>query len=330
MGNNNKIKLVLVSLAAALLITAILLTAVIFDRNKETSDVEGNLDKVMAYGGVDYVLKDRVETFLILGLDKYEENITSDSYNNNQQSDFLMLMVFDNEAKTYSTIHINRDTMVDIDVLGVAGNKVDSVRKQIALAHTYGNGGAISNSNVARSVSSLLCDVRINYTMSLTLDSIGAMNGIVGGVTIDEVLDDFSDVEGGERLIKGAKDVTLTDAEAQLYVQHRRELDDSSNANRMIRQRQYLEAMRLKIEARAEADDEFPVKAALEMSEYMMYNCSETVLQGLAEKMQEYEFVEIKEIDGESSVGADGKMEFVPNEDSVKQLVINLFYKPKK
>ena len=87
-SNNNRIKYILISLVAALLITAILLTAVIVDRNNANSGDEVNLDKVIEYAGTEYVLKDRVETFLVLGLDKYEENMISDSYNNNQQSDF--------------------------------------------------------------------------------------------------------------------------------------------------------------------------------------------------------------------------------------------------
>ena len=154
------------------------------------------------------------------------------------------------------------------------------------------------------------------------------MNNLVGGVTV-EVLNDFSNVVGGERLIRG-ETVTLTDAEAQLYVQERMALDDSSNVARMKRQRQYLEALRLKLEEQIKADDLFAAKAVLQMRDYMKYNCAETVLQGLSEKMQEYEFVETAEIRGESKIGTDGKMEFHPDEESLKKLVINLFYVPKK
>ena len=210
-GNNNRIKYILISLVAALLITAILLTAVIVDRNNANSGDEVNLDKVIEYAGTEYVLKDRVETFLVLGLDKYEENMISDSYNNNQQSDFLMLVILDNKAKKYSTVHINRDTMIEMDILGVSGNKIGTVNKQIALAHTYGSGGIESNKNTAKAVSKLFGDVKINYTMSLTLDSIAIMNNLVGGVTL-EVVEDFLDAPGGERLIKG-QTVTLTDEE---------------------------------------------------------------------------------------------------------------------
>lgn len=325
---NNKTKYILVSLSAVLLITAILLTVVIMDQKHGIfPDKEGD-GEVLEFDGTKYVLKDGVETFLVLGLDKYEENVTSDSYNNNQQSDFLMLMVFDNEAKQYSTIHINRDTMAEIDVLGVAGDKIGTVNKQIALAHTYGHGGAISNSNAAKAVSKMLYGVKVNHYMSLTLDSIKTMNELVGGVTL-EVLDDFNDVEGADRLIKGDT-VTLTPEEAQLYVQHRKELTDSSNATRMQRQRQYLEAMRTEIEKRIETDNEFLANAVIKMADYMESDCSSSRLQEIGKKMQQYEFVEINAIEGESKIGDDGKMEFYPDENSLKKLVIDLFYIPKK
>lgn len=331
MNNSNKIKYILISLVAALLITAILLTAVIFDQNQSSSANQAHIDDIIEYEGTKYVLKDRVQAFLVLGIDKLEEDITSESYNSNQQSDFLMLVVLDNKEKKYSTIHINRDTIAEIDVLGVTGKKIGTVNKQIALAHTYGTGGIDSNANTAKAVSKLFGNINIDFHMSLTLDSVGTMNNLVGGVTL-EVLDDFSGVEGAGKLkeAKKGETITLSDEEARIYVQHRMSLDDSSNLARMKRQRQYLEALRIKLEEMVESDELFAAKAVLEMSDYMKYNCAETVLQGLSEKMQEYEFVETAEIMGESKIGEDGRMEFYPNEDSLKKLVINLFYVPKK
>ena len=239
-----------------------------------------------------------------------------------------MLMVFDNKEKTYSTIHINRDTVTEIEVLGVAGNKVGTVNKQIALAHTYGKSAAVSNSNTAKAVSKLFYGVKVDHYMSLTLDSIGVMNDLVGGIEL-EVLDDFSDVEGGEALVFG-ETVQLSAEQAQLYVQHRKELSDSSNATRMKRQQQYLEAMRAKIENRVQTDNEFLAEAVIKMSDYMESDCSSTRLQEIGNKMRDYEFVEINDVEGESIIGNNERMEFYPDEDSLKRLVIDLFYTPEK
>ena len=318
------IKIAIITAIIAVFLGLVFILIGVLDKNYGLFPEQEQKKNVLEYDGEEYVLKSGVETFLIMGLDKLEQDITENSYNNNQQADFLMLMVFDNEAKTYSTIHINRDTMADIDALGIEGNKVSTVKKQIALAHTYGKGGSISNSNTAKAVSQLLYGVKVNHYMSLTLDSIPVMNELVGGVTL-EVLDDFSDVEGADALIKG-ETVTLTPEQAQLYVQHRRELADSSNSTRMQRQQQYLKAMREEIVKRIETDNEFLANAVIKMADYMDSDCSTTRLEEIGKKMQEYTFVEISEIEGKSILGSDEKIEFYPDEMALKKVVIDLFY----
>lgn len=321
-------KYVIVSVVAILLIAAILLGIAMYENRFGLFPEAEQKENTLVYNGKEYQLRDNVESFLLIGLDKYEENTEADSYNNDQQADFLMLVVFDNEAKSYSTIHINRDTMAEMEILGVGGNKVGTVKKQIALAHTYGNGGAVSNSNTVRAVSKLLCGIKIDHYMALTLDSVGAVNNLVGGVTL-EVLDDFTGIEGGENLKKG-ETVKLTDKEALLYVQGRKGLEDSSNVERMKRQKQFLDSMRSELENRIETDNEFLADVVTEMSKYMTSDCSATRLQDIGERMKTYNFVEIKDIEGEAKVSSDRRLEFYPDESSIKGVVVDLFYVPKK
>ncbi len=231
---NKVVKIVIISAIAVAVLAAILIVIGLLDKNFGLFPEQEQEEQILEYNGQEYVLKDGVETFLVMGLDKMSQDKTGDSYNNNQQADFLMLMVFDNNSKTYSTIHINRDTMAEIDILGVEGTKVGTLNTQIALAHTYGKGGSISNLNTAKAVSNLLYGAKVNHYMALTLDSVPAMNDLVGGITV-EVLNDFTGVEGGENLIKG-QSVKLTREEALLYVQGRGGLDTPTNVERMKRQ----------------------------------------------------------------------------------------------
>lgn len=330
-GKNKKIKYIVVSVIAVLLIAAIFTVSILWDVKFGAADsVQVRDDGVLEFDGTEYVFKDGVETFLIIGLDKLEENVSKDSYNNNQQADFLMLMVFDNNEKKYSAIHINRDTIVEMDVLGLAGKKVGTVKTQIALSHTYGGGSSASNNNTAKAVANLLYGVDVDHYMSLTLDSIEVMNELVGGVTL-EVLDDFSgiDSEAAEGLIKG-ETVTLTEEQALLYVQSRKDIEDGSNALRMERQQQYVEAMRVQIIQRLEEDETFLADAIIKLADYMDSDCSAERLKKMGAKMQDYEFAEINDIEGESIVGEDGHMEFYPNEETLVKTVIDLFYVPKK
>lgn len=322
------IKIVIISVIAVVAFAAILGLIAIFDKNLGLFPERDEEEKILEYNGEEYVLKDGVETFLVMGLDKNSQDVTADSYNNNQQADFLMLMIFDNKSKTYSTIHINRDTMAEIEILGVEGNKVGTVDAQIALAHTYGKGGSISCLNTSKAVSKLFYDVKVNHYMALTLDSVTVMNDLVGGVTL-EVLDDFTGISGGENLIKG-ETVKLTPEEALLYVQGRSGLDDPTNVERMERQKQFLDAMRLELEKRIETDNEFLANAVIKMADHMESDCSATRLEEIGNRMKSYKFVEVKDIEGESKVGKENKLEFYPEESALKKLVIDLFYVPKK
>ena len=65
------------------------------------------------------------------------------------------------------------------------------------------------------------------------------------------------------------------------------------------------------------------------MSEYLVSDCSLTQLQKISEKLATYKFDEIYAIDGESVEG-DKFMEFYPDENSLNEIVVDLFYKPKE
>ncbi len=278
--------------------------------------------KTLNYNGTEYVLKDNIETFLVMGLDKMEGTSVNDSYNNDKQADFLMLFVFDDDAQKCSAIHINRDTMTGVNILGVAGNRIGTVTKQIALAHTYGNGRDVSCRNTADAVSELLMGMQVNHYISLAMDSIIIMNDLVGGVEV-EVLEDFTGID--DTLIKGEK-VTLAGEQALHYVRTRYGLEDSSNSTRMERQRQYMNALYDKYMQCVANDDEFIINASLEMSDYIISDRSVTQLQTLARKFSEYEFVGIDDFKGQSLIG-EKFMEFYADEASVIEIVVDNFYK---
>ena len=283
-------------------------------------------DMSLEHNGIKYVHKDNIETFLVIGLDKLGAPSSSgDSYKNDMQADFLMLFVFDNDTKQCTAIHINRDTMAPVNILGVAGNKVDTAVMQIALSHTYGNGRDLSCHNTADAVSSVLMGIKINHYVSVTMDSVAVLNDLVGGVEV-VVLDDFTSVD--ETLVKGAT-VTLAGNQALTYIRERKNLDDSSNVSRMIRQRQYIAALNDAFEKCAEQNDQFTLEAITKLSDSIVSDRSVNQLEILAEKFRDYEFLGIKTIEGETQKGAQ-YVEFYPNEASLKELIISIFYKPKE
>lgn len=321
----NILNAVAIVLIVVFVLSAALLLLHIWEQKQGSAVVSDSMGSTIEYNGKDYVIKDSVETLLILGLDKFEGSVTESSYNNDRQADFIMLLVVDNESESYKMVHINRDTMAEVNILGVNGQKVDSVTKQLALAHTYGNGKKVSCRNVADSVSKLLMDINVNHYASLTMDAVPVMTDLVSGVEV-QVLDDFSGID--DTLIKGEK-VTLIGEHALNYVRTRYGLEDSSNENRMKRQRQYLNALFEKTKAYAQNDENFIAEATYKMSDFLVSNRSATKLQEVFEKITSYKYEGIIEIEGELKKGEEF-MEFYPDETSVKEIVIDLFYKEKE
>lgn len=321
-GSKGKyLQCIAVILLVVFLLSAVLLFVNIWEKFNGGSNYGEVVSTTFVYNDEEYVLKDGIETVLILGLDKFEGEVDDTADRNDRQSDFMMLLVIDNYNRKCSAIHINRDTMVEINKLGIAGQKVGTVNGQIALAHTYGNGEEVSCRNAADAVSNLLYGIKIDHYISVTMDAVPLFNDMVGGVEI-EVLDDFTGID--DTLVKG-ETVTLMGQHALNYVRTRYGMEDSSNETRMIRQRQYIKALYEKTIEMIESDEEFIVDASVEMSDYMVSNYTVTRLQELFEKVSDYRFTEIRYFEGESVEG-DKFMEFTPDEDSVKKVVVDLFY----
>lgn len=313
-----------VALLAVFLLTGVFLLLELWEKRQSIFPEQKTENTVYEYNGVEYVKNEDVESFLILGLDKFEDAINNDSYNNDQRADFLMLLVFDNSEKKFTAVHLNRDTMVNMNVLGVAGQKIGTVNKQLALAHTYGNGRDVSCRNTADAVSELLNGVKVNHYLSITMDAVPILNDLLGGVEVT-VLDDFSGID--DTLIKG-ETVTLHGDHALTYVRERYGLEDSSNSTRMVRQRQYMTAVYDKAMLKIENDDNFVIEASSKLADYIVSDRSVNQLQEIAKKLSQYKFTEIETLEGESVV-KDGLMEFRPDADSIDKIVFELFYKKK-
>lgn len=312
-------------------ISGALLFLSIWEKQQGNFPVYDSEEIVVEFNGKDYVLKENVETFLVLGLDQTEETASEDSYNSNRSADFLMLFVFDNNAKKFSAIQINRDTMASINVLDIGGNKINSVTKQIALAPTYGSSQRVRCRNTMDAVSALLLDSKINHYVSLTMESVPILNDLVGGVDVT-VLHDFSGID--DTLKKGQK-VSLKGEQALRYVQSRSGLEENDNISRMERQKQYISAFYNKAIESAQSDEDFIVNAFSELSKQVGSNKiidsdrSVTQLQELAKKFTEYEFTGVQSIDGDSKKGEEF-MEFYADTDSIKKITIENFYEIKK
>lgn len=310
-----------------LIISSVLFVISLWEKQQEYEGGASNTSlgsSEIEYEGESYELNSDIETVLIIGLDKFEETVDETAYSNERQADFIMLFVLDNSKETCTALQINRDTMTDMNILGVAGMEIGTIKQQIALAHTYGNGQNVSCRNTAKAVSNLLSGMKVDHYVSITMDAVPLFNDMVGGVTL-EVLDNFGGID--DALTQG-ENVTLAGDQALTYVRSRYGMDDSTNGHRMIRQRQYLEALYNKTVERSKEEDSFVIDAVDNLSEYMVSDCYVQDLKILFDKVTDFEYLGTKSIEGESVKG-DRYIEFNPDEAALNRLVVDLFYSKK-
>ena len=274
--------------------------------------------KEITWQGRTYRQKPRVESYLFLGIDEMGPAVGTQSYIAGGQADAQMLLVLDDEAKTWQVLQINRDSMVEVPVISMMGTVPYTIVQQIALAHAYGNGREQSCENNVKAVSMMLDDQPIDGYFSLNMGGVGILVDLIGGVTIT-VTSDFSAVD--PFLVEG-ETITLNGEQAFEYVRTRKDVDDQTNLARMGRQRQFLKAFGGKVKDRS---PDFAVTAYEELSDYVITDIASGTAVDIADRLKSYEELPLLTIDGENTV-EDGYWAYYLDQDSLQQTILQLFY----
>ena len=209
-----------------------------------TSETAAQQRKHVTYNGVDYVQREGLQTWLLMGIDESGEAVGTESYIGGGQADLQMLLVIDHINKTWQILQLNRDSMVEVPVLGVTGKVIGTEFEQLTLAHSYGDGKKKSCQNTVTTVSNLFDGQKIDGYMALNMDAVAILNDMVGGVPV-EITSDFSAVDPS---LQEGTVVTLQGDQALTFVRTRKNVDDQTNLSRMARQRQYLAALQKQME----------------------------------------------------------------------------------
>ncbi len=320
-----------VALCVALVFAACVAAAVCVEEHLSTP-VENAGQQLTAYKKPDgnsaqyfvngqWVVEKELETLLVIGIDDFGAVTGSDSYNNSHQADFMVLLLHDPATGENQAIHINRDTMTAIPVLGVTGQKAGTRYGQLALAYTYGKGREDSCRNTVDAVSNLLYGIEIDHYITVTMDAVPILNDWAGGVELT-VLDDFSGID--DTLILG-KETTLYGEQALRYVRSRMGLDDSSNLHRMERQRQYAMAW-LDTAQPLFSNVDAMLRLVMELENYYFSDCTASELTKLMDRYAAGIPQTVNTVAGESVQGSD-YMEYYADEEALEQMVVELFYR---
>lgn len=314
------------AVAAILAATAaVLLLLHGWETRRQTNDAAddpyaGQEESLTYYNGAWYARKE-LETVLVMGVDKYADDAAEDGYTNQEQADFLLLLVLDRNAGVCTALPLNRDTMTEITALGLAGERTGTFTGQLALAHTYGSGGLDSARNEGRAVSALLYGTEIDHVMAFTMDAVPVLTDAVGGVPV-LVEDDFSAMT--DQLPMG-QEVTLRGELALTFVRGRGSMGgEKTNLNRMARQNAYLQGLYRRLQDTAQ-DEGFLTQLLLELSPYLDTDCTAAQLNDLYQTVVQDKLAVLDAPAGEAVVG-DEFMEFHVDEDALQQTVIELFY----
>ncbi len=319
------------------------------------------------YEGVTYEARSvsSLTTVLLIGYDHKDQgklDVSQDNYIQGGQSDFLLVLAIDHNAKQIRQLQIDRDTITDVNFYSKSGAYFGTRKLQICLSHAYGNMQEMNNANAVWAVENLLGiaeendGAQIDMYLSMDITGIGQLNDLLGGVTVP-IQDDFSYYDPS--MVMGTT-MKLDGAQAQIYCRQRYYIGDQTNEARMVRQRIYMDAavdvLRDQVKARPAFAQEllngmgiiFDTTKDIDVgfgftttdktgtpitdtpTHYLMTNKSLDSITALVARVMDYEVLPVEELPGQHSVNASGYIEFEVEEDGGIKWALDALYRPLK
>ncbi len=301
----------------------ILESTVFLNENDEKTPSDTSGSKTVEKDEIKYFPRQDITTLLLIGVDEDGSVQEKDPNMSSAYADVVALLIFDEKNEKINAIALNRDSMVEMNMLDENGRRSGTFFGQLAFSHSFGNGLEESCENTVWTVSDLLNGAQIDYYVAMNMGAIEILNDGVGGVTVN-VTDDFSEV--GKDIPMG--EYTLMGDEAETFVRSRMGLGDSLNTSRMERQREYVKGFFEAFNAKMEKDSLFAVRLYDSVDEYIVTDCSTETLANLADKYGDYEFGDIVSPKGENVLG-EKFMEFYIDEEDLGEIVLKYLYAPK-
>lgn len=312
-------------IAAGVLILGIAVIGVVLgmaDHYRINSDSSTDSRETITYKNETYVKKGNLETYLIAGIDAPGKVEKVTEYDGTGQCDVLAVIVRDRSTDQCKLLSIDRNTITAVKSLDNDGTYLDTTDIQISLAHAMGFDQQVRAENTVDAVSHLLGDQTIDGYAMVNMGAIQVVNDMVGGVTVT-IEDDFSDIDPS---MKKGETVTLMGEQAEKYVRSRKEVADGSNQNRMSRQSNYEEAFKPAFRSKCAENSKFPLEVYHAMEDYMTTNISAKKFCRLAILMSDENQDEKVAISGTYGLDEDDWQTFTPDEDSLQEAILELFY----
>lgn len=283
--------------------------------------------ETIEYKGHTYKFNDDVFSLAFLGVDQRTLESSSDT-------DFVgatdadIVVAVDTKTGETKIIAVPRDTIVDVDMWSTSGIFLRTDKTQLCLAYAYGDGKEKSCENAVSSLSRVLYNVPIQKYFALDLDGIAPLNDAIGGVTLE------AKYPIPKYNVKVGDNVKLIGDMAETYVRTRDMDDINASLNRTERQMQYIRAFAEQALPAVVKDFSTISKLYNTSSKYSQTNLSlnnATYVASLllSKGVTSFESYTLK---GEMKPDKDPLIEdvvhaeFYPDEDSVMETVLDVFY----
>lgn len=283
-----------------------------------TADSVFTAPKMVTVKGITYQHRRNLDCYLFMGVDVDGTVADMQRYGGGGQADVQLLAVLDHNEKTWRILQLNRDTLTEVNVLGLTGKVIGVEHEQLALAHAYGSGAEDSCRNTVKAVSSLLWNQPVTGYVAMNVEGIGVLNDALGGVEVT-VTSDFSAVDPS---LEMGSSVTLHGSQAVNFLRARHGVGDETNLSRMERHRQYLTALSDKL---LSTDSVSLLNAYDQCHDYTVANMDSGMILSLAEKLKDYTQLPLLTIAGQTALLNDSTA-YLLDEDSLTSVIVELFY----
>lgn len=257
-------------------------------------------------------LRNGLQTFLVASLKEFTPDGNSLAYRNSSKADMLMLMILDESAKSITSLQLNPDTLVSFTPQGTH----DTLEIPLGETYSYGSGGSDSCLNLRKSMSSLLDGLPLQHYMFFTLDAVGIVNDLIGGVDV-EIADDIPGFTKGETVHLSGK--ATTD-----YFDFR-DAADIDNSAHMGRQQQYI-AKSYTPFTRSMQQENFLTKLTVKLGERMDTDMTLSQMAQLMELMGGCTLDETIHTLSGTAETADGQFRFRADAASISNTLNTLFF----
>ncbi len=326
---NNRTRTALIFLAVLVLLAAgIYIAGRLMDESREPeqrSEMTAGFGRYeeKIHNGKTYYKKTNLTTMLLMGIDR-DLSKPQNGPRDGGQSDLMMLLVIDHDAKTVRQLQIERDTVARIHVLTVTGQDGGYRNLQICLSHGYGRDQTECAENAVEAVSHYLTNLDVDFYLQTDYEAVSTVNDLLGGVTVT-LEEDFSALDPA--MTQGTT-LKLQGEQAELFVRSRMSVGDGTNASRQLRQRQWLSGAASLLEEKAKADSGFFGSLMDALGPRMMTSAARGRLINEFNAMIGYRRTPVEQIPGEYRIGDRGFMEYHTSAEDVLSWVLDAAYRP--